>query len=159
MKIRELLQVEIWSKRTTRKILVGFAVVVGFLVAWQVLERYWLTPGERRAGKEAVVQIDAMQNLGLISDEDFDAKDKQAAGKVEAAEHAAWTDRDKGIADLISGYLMMTEVDRGEIQTTVLEWQRHASVKSSQEDLQRKLSLSGTEVRSMLRMELHGLLD
>jgi hypothetical protein len=58
MKIRELLQTEIWSKRTSRKILVVTGIVLGILALgigslYEVNER-WLTPREKSLAKGSV---------------------------------------------------------------------------------------------------------
>src|ERR1700677_3065431 len=98
MNFRELLQIQIWSKRTTRKILVWFGIVfvIGFLAlnGWHFVELHWLTGGERNAAKAALAQIEALQDAGTLSDDEFALKAKQAEAKVKAAQDAAVTYRD-----------------------------------------------------------------
>src|SRR5258708_2164631 len=104
MEIRELLQKEIWSKRTARKILIGFGIVaVGFVVLFAI-DRYWITPPERNAAKAALAQIDALQNPNHMSDAEYDAEALQAKGKVDSAVQMAWTTRDEWIAKQLWWY-------------------------------------------------------
>jgi hypothetical protein len=126
MEIRELLQKELWSKRTSRKILsvVGKAlrVVEVLLVVFVVLylvNSYWLTPSERKAGRVALEKVDALQPFSVMSGEEYGADYKQAETMVHAAEEAAWTGRDKSIAGLLSNYLMFTDMRRQEQQTII----------------------------------------
>jgi len=163
MNIRELLQIEIWSKRTSRKILVGFGVVFGTAVVGfaglYVVERYWLTPGERSSAKAAMAQIDGLQDFSSLSDEDFDAREKRAEAKVEDAKHAAVTKRDDWIALDLSFYLDETQSDKREIGEALIFWQRHLPGGTAKTELGKKLDLSGTELRTLTRFELHKILD
>jgi hypothetical protein len=92
MGIREILQTEIWSKETSRKILarvwkiakyagisigIAFAAFVLFGFVWA----HWLTTKERNAGKAALAQIEVLQNFDSASDAEFDAQAKQAKEK------------------------------------------------------------------------------
>ncbi len=74
MNVRELLQTEIWSKETSRKILRRtwrivrpVAVVSGILVLLLAVvfavEWYWLTSGERKAGRTALAKIEELEQL------------------------------------------------------------------------------------------------
>src|ERR1700728_1968783 len=120
MKLRELLQFEIWSKKTSRKILVWSGTILGFVIAflaiWILIEKYWLTPGERRAGKVALVQIDGLQDFKSMSDQDFNSNFHRAEDEVNAARMSAWTWKDKGVAWSLYWYLEATSNDREEIQ-------------------------------------------
>jgi hypothetical protein len=62
MKIRELLQTELWSKRTSRRILVGIGILVVGFFFWCAIEQYVLTPGERSAARAALVKVDELQD-------------------------------------------------------------------------------------------------
>jgi hypothetical protein len=120
MKIRELLQMDIWGKRTSRKILVGFGIVfavavIGFC-GWYVVGRYWLTPGERSSAMAALVQIDALRELGSLGNEDFASRANQAKRRVDSAEHAAWTGRDESVSMRLGIYLIMVMVERHDLQ-------------------------------------------
>jgi hypothetical protein len=116
MKIRELLQKEIWSKRTSRKILIGFGIVVVLLVVGFVvlntLDERWITPPERKAGRAALAQIEVLQNFDQMSDSEYDAGALQAKQKIDRAEQTALTAQDKRIALMLLGYFVSTEEKR-----------------------------------------------
>jgi hypothetical protein len=114
MKIRELLQTEIWSKRTSRKILVGFGVVIVGVFIWKGLDGYWITPPERNAARVALAEIDRLQNSSGMGDAEYDAGTREAKEKVSAVERAAWTSRDKLVAVSLLSYLTETDLLRSE---------------------------------------------
>jgi hypothetical protein len=116
MNVRELLQKEIWSRRTSRKILIGFGitvvvVAVGFVVL-NALDERWITPSERKAGRAALAQIEVLQNFNQMNDSEYDAGALQAKQKIDTAEQAAWTAQDKRIALMLLGYFESTDVKR-----------------------------------------------
>jgi hypothetical protein len=116
MTIREILQIEIWSKRTSRRILIGLGIVVvllvvGFIVL-NALDERWITPQERKAGRAALAQIEVLQNFDQMSDSEYDAGAIQAKQKIDAAEQAAWTAQDKRIALMLFGYFASTDEKR-----------------------------------------------
>ena len=109
MELRELLQVEIWSKRTSRRILVGLkfvaiglGVVVVGIALWIFVWTHWLTQGERSKGKIALVQVEALQSFDEMSDAEFDARSRQAQEKVNDASDAIFTAKDRQIAVYLS---------------------------------------------------------
>jgi hypothetical protein len=163
MKVRELLKYEIWSKRTTRKILVWSGAFLGFVIAfltiWILIERHWLTPGERRAGREALAQIDGLQDFQSMSAQDFSLKYHKAENEIDAARMSAWTWKDKGVTALLDWYLRGTWVDREEM----LDRER---IERTRPDIAAKEAESTLERESMekraglaLRSELHAFLD
>jgi hypothetical protein len=121
MELRELLQKEIWSKRTSRKIWLvvkrTFRVVevalVGFVIVY-LANSTWLTSPERKAGRVALGKIDALQSFSGMSEEEYVASHKQAEEMVHGAEQAAWTGRDEFIASSLSAYLEFTDIRRQE---------------------------------------------
>jgi predicted negative regulator of RcsB-dependent stress response len=98
MKFRELLRYEIWSKRTTRKIVIGFVIFAGLLYVgwktWYEFQLHWLTKGERIAAKLALQKIDALQDEDTLSDEELDFRQHEAVAALEAAGNAARTIKD-----------------------------------------------------------------
>ena len=163
MKIRELLRYEIWSKRTSRKILVwsgtflGF--VIAFLVIWILIEQYWLTPGERRAGREALVEIDRLHDFNSISAQDFNLKYHTAENDIDAVRISAWTWKDKYVTGCLYSYLEETNVDREDIQ-------ERERIERDRPDLAAKWSESSLEsestaksLRLWFRSSLHAVLD
>jgi hypothetical protein len=114
MNVRELLQKEVWSKRTSRKVLIGFGtVVVGFCV-WYALDRHWITPSERNAARAALAQIEVLQNSKEMSDAEYDVRVRRAKESVDKAEQAAWTTRDKLIAAALFLDLAGRDLQRSE---------------------------------------------
>jgi hypothetical protein len=125
MKIRELLQRELWSKSTTRKILarvgkvlVRVGIVLGVLAVVIVIvlaiEIHWMTAGERKVATEALSEIDVTQNFVYASDNDFETRFQQAKKTVEAAKRTAWTIRDKDVVMWLSIDLDSIENDRNQ---------------------------------------------
>ena len=110
MKIREILQIELWSKRTTRKILVGLGILVAssFIVfwIWSKVELNWLTHGERVAAKAALKKIDELQSAGSLADAEYEKRRSEADAAIDTAERVAKTRKDT----LIEMKLMMCSV-------------------------------------------------
>ena len=160
MQIRELLQREVWSKRTSRKILVVLATVVAGFVSWFLLDQHWLTQSERNTGRTALMQIDSLQILRSDSDDkDFDDSMQRTQRAVEAAERAAWTTRDKQIASILSGYLVLISSERDQMKSDRLMQQRHVVFAKSEQDFSEKQKSSEIEVRRLLSVTLHSTLD
>ena len=159
MKVREFLRKEIWSKETSRKILVGLGLLIVAIQVFHEVDVRWTTPSERRAGRAALVEIDALQSSAGMSDGNFAQAFKTAEAGVQVAEAAAWTTRDRGIVQLLSGYLAMTKLYYEEAGTTL---------KKGNSPNERILDRAGkscgsADISQMLRRtwkgELHGLLD
>ena len=163
MKVRELLQVELWTKRTSRKILVGFGIVFGIAVvglgALFAFERYWLTKGERNAARVALAQIEALQNCVSCSDQEFAAKDKQVEGAVEIASQSAVTDRDDSVSIALLGYLSIIESERQEPQLRRMMQERHLSIPNSDPVLEERIRSTEKETKRLLHSVLHKALD
>jgi hypothetical protein len=163
MTIRELLQYELWSKRTTRKILVKTGiflwVAIGFLTIWILIEKFMLTPGERRTGREALVQIDGLQDFNSMSVQDFNLKFHQAENVVNAARMSAWTWRDKGVSEALSLYLETTKTDREEKQIRERLEHDHPDLAPREVESALEMETTAKRVRLLFRTEIHALLD
>jgi hypothetical protein len=159
MRVREFLQTELWSKETSRKIFIGFGIVVAGLIAWTAIEQHWLTPGERKAARVAMEQIDSLQNFESISKSDFAVKDGQAKQEVDVAQRAAWTERDKEFAIALSMYLNLTEIDNEFLQRRLIMEQKHPSL--TQRDVKTAEDAAKVEKKARLfnRLFLHKALD
>jgi hypothetical protein len=104
MKVRELLQTELWSKRTTRRILVVLVVaVIAFGVVFTV-EVKWTSAGERSAARLALAELDALRKFDSGNYEGFAKKTFQADKMIDAADQAAWTLRDERIVRELRSY-------------------------------------------------------
>ena len=163
MNLRELLQYELWSKRTHRKILVWFGIVLGSLVVvvgiWLAIEWFWLTSGERRTGREALVQIDALQNLEPATGNDFDLAAQKAEGSVQVATNAAWTLKDKRVCAALGAYLVISEMKRDDERMQRLMQERHVSQSDSSLLWDEKMKMQEIETRRLIRLTLHRVLD
>src|ERR1700749_2205717 len=103
MNFREIFRVEIWSKRTTQKLLIGFALLVAGITAWIEFDEHWLTGSEREAARSGLYLVDSLQLHSSEDDQkDFDARKQKAEEAVEVAKRAAWTTRDKQVSSSLS---------------------------------------------------------
>jgi hypothetical protein len=113
MKIRELMQTEIWSKKTTWKICIAVVAFIGLWpVSWYSFERFYLSPRERNAARDALAEIDRLQESGSLTDDAFAAKAKTAEAKIRNADRVEWTERDIGVNFLLSNYLGLIQTER-----------------------------------------------
>jgi hypothetical protein len=162
MKVRELLQTEIWSKETSRKVLakvrkvlLRISIVVGILVVVLgivlAVEMSWLTAGERKVATAALAETDAMQNLVQASGSDFEARDQHAKEMVAAADRASLTLRDKSVAFDLSYYLSETEMARRDIEMRVLMQQKKIHRSDEWLKLDRNSDALNLQIRSEFR--------
>ena len=168
MTLREILQIELWSKRTTRRILVWLAVVFGSLILvlgvryW--IEYYWLTSGERRAGREALAQVEEVREVNLGDEQRFNASDRNAKEQVQAAEKAARTARDWAVAFSLDGYLASLETReysfdlRHSLELRKDLLLKYPMLKSEEED-QDKLNRLNDQMIEHYRAKLHRALN
>jgi hypothetical protein len=174
MEVREILQTEIWSAETSRKILarigkilgrlkfvgIGLAVVLVGIVLWLFVWTHWLTEGERSKGKIALVQVDALQNFDEMNDAEFDARSQQAQEKVNEAMGAAVTFKDRTTANFV--YIYLIELKQLRQQNKMQEqlysrpgYKRPGRTKES--DL--KLEKSQDDLIKIIRDAVHESLD
>jgi hypothetical protein len=173
MNFRELLQTEIWSKGTSRKILarvrkvlVRVGIVFGALAVVfgtvYVIEISWMTAGERKIATTALPEIDTLQNFVTADGNDFETRDQQAKETVMAAARAARTIRDNRVSGLLWEYLGLTESDRrmaklsaqirSRMQQRNIPWQSHPTFNGENDarEIQTRLMF-----RSAALKELH----
>jgi hypothetical protein len=158
MQVRELLQTEIWSKRTSRRILVviGIIAFVGF--SFFEIDGHWISWAERKTARAALTEIDALQSFGSMSEAEYKERLSHAKGTVEAADKAGWTRRDLAVSSLLSAYLSEVEIEKGQVELT-------NRFKDSKNENLRQMSSSdsqmiktGTMVRDYLSKVLHRVL-
>jgi hypothetical protein len=163
MKVHELLQIELWKRKPLRGILIGFGIVVGVLVVGSgvsyVADWYWLTPGERNAGKAVLAQIDSLQNLELINREDFEAREKGLPEKLKTARESAFTLRDKGIYSELFAYLLLTESERSAVWKQKQMEAGNSSAASADIEPNKKKIWAEKDQERLYRMLLHEQLD
>ena len=163
MKILELLQSVFWSKKALLRSLIGLGILIVTVVliagVWYEAELRWLTPGERKAGKAALGQIDSLQNLELISRKDFEAKESGLREKLDRAHQAAWTLLDGVVASELYFYLHSTERERAAV------WEQHrmqpgdSSIAESDRELNRRAISDEKESVRLHRAFLHKALE
>jgi Tfp pilus assembly protein PilE len=99
MKIRELLQTEIWSKDASRKVLFGLIVATVIAVigwkAWQSYQYNWLSTGERSKARAALQQIENFRKVDSEDYRDLEAGYQPVKKAIAEAESAAVTERDE----------------------------------------------------------------
>src|ERR1700735_4114036 len=120
MKVRDLLRYEIWSKRTTRRILIGVVIFIGLIFVsnwiWTEYELHWITSGERKAAKAALAEIDSLAAAGTLSDQEWEARTQQAKARIEATRRSAKTYRDVFVEDDLSLYLLEVTADHRNLE-------------------------------------------
>jgi hypothetical protein len=176
MNVRELLQTEICSKETSRKILrrawrvvrpvaIAFGVLVLLLAAVSVVEWYWLTSGERKAGRTALAKIEELEQLEKNQSGDFDVMNSQAKALVRVADERAWTLRDQRTAGLLELYRWELETEHQnrllETQIRQNEQEKHLELHADQgyRELEEKSRASQTQFVSSWRSLSHKELD
>lgn len=136
MNVRKLLQTELWSKETSRKILVGVAIFTGALVVtygiWYEVETHWSTDRERAAAKVALQRIDALQHADSLSNAEFKIRTDEVETALNAAEIAARTKKD----ELISIELMMCSMgaESARLKTLKQSWIQQGKIHESTKD-------------------------
>jgi hypothetical protein len=164
MNIRELLQIEIWSKRTTRGILKGFGIsVVALLVAFVGLKGlgyvslHWLTSGEREAARGALSLIDSLQLQYAEGDQkEFDTRLQEARKATEISRQAAKTARDMQVYFDLSSYLLEVDLDQKALRH-YSGWQQKTMDPAKSNYL--SFVSSEVEVRRVMSVRLHNTLD
>jgi hypothetical protein len=174
MEIRELLQTEIWSKETSRKILariwkilvglkyVGMSLVVAFLgfALWIFISTHWLTRGERKIGKITLAQVDALQNSDEMGDVEFLAGSKQAEENVKAAYVVAFTGRDRVTAFYLDIYLdELKHVRQYEKMREKLDYRSRYVRSDRSKELDGKIEGSNRDSIKLFGESLHQSLD
>ncbi len=158
MKFRKFLRTEVWSNRTSRKIIVGFGISLGVVISgfvlWSVVDRNWITPGERSAAKVALGKLDAFQNAGFLNDKEFVVWAKLVVRRVEDAHQAARTTRDRKIVAALMSYQFTIVANHAFQKKQVLSQQQDSNRKPGQ--WMQGFALSGIDYDSR---ELHKALD
>ena len=100
--VRDWLQTEIWSPRTTKRLLkvTGMVLLVGGIsgLAWT----YWLNPVENR---DVLAMLKQAQRIRNSSRESFGQQQEKGKEIESQAEDAAWTLRDRRIGAVASATL------------------------------------------------------
>ena len=154
MKARELLQIELWSKETSRKLLIGFGIAFGLcligLFGWYEVEVRWLTSGEREKARAALRAAEEFDKAEPLSNIEFDARRKQLDARVKAAEAAAKTIRDHSVEMRLYWYTAVVEM---EYEKRTGKWATNS------DDTSRKTDSIIAQLKEEHRKALHRALD
>ena len=164
---REVLQTEIWSKQTSRRIwkVLGCwsvtTVVLG--AAFIVVELKWLTPQERSVARNALAEIESLRKSLKGDEAEYRSRKEDAEAGAALAESQAWTRRDRKLAELLRGYLFMIEMEYEEPRMEARSQEfhrRHPERTASETDSDRAQRLqTGRQVREFVGKVLHDTLD
>jgi multidrug resistance efflux pump len=117
---REVMRHELWTKKTSQKILAGLAIVACAVLLvvwiWNQIELHWLTSGEREAARAALSQIDSLHDAVPLSAREFQIRSDQSRAKIETARKAARTYRDVTIEMDLEWYLLEAEMEERKFQ-------------------------------------------
>jgi hypothetical protein len=160
MSFREILQFELWSKQTSRKLMkvfgAGFTIFVLLVFCLYLFDTKWISSEERRTAKVALALVDSLQQQYLEGDEkDYEAKAQRAKDAVNAAVHAAMTSRDDQIANALFAYVTEIDVARGNRKTDRMMQERHIVFKYSDPESNAKLAALETELAHSVSLGLH----
>ncbi len=161
MKVRNVLQIEVWSKKTTQNILLGFGIVICSLLVtlmgWYEIDSHWLTKGERDAAKLTLQRTDELQTVVAL-DQEYKFQDDRANAALKTAAAVGRTDKDGSIQMKLSTCLAGVETAHFEIleQRLILEGKLHPMGNESNGD---RSALFLIEIGKRSCSELHKELD
>jgi hypothetical protein len=169
MNVRELLQIELWSKEASRKVVrriwrvlkpvtiaLGLLLVLLF-VSYEV-EAHWLTSGEKQAGKVALAQVEKLEALSYCRCEQFAVTNKEATNAIQFARSKAWTLRDHGLAEWLEFYRWQVETENADDLREAEIARRHLQLHADPQSEEKRRELSNETFRQ-IRGALHQLLD
>lgn len=94
-------------------------LLVVFIGAWalaavihvaELINRNWITPRERRAGVEALKDVDALRNSGSLDESAYSAVIQRADASVARTDKVAFTFRDHWVSGMLSTDLHLVKV-------------------------------------------------
>jgi hypothetical protein len=155
MTLRELLQIELWSKRTTVKIVVISAVALVLCFgSWRAYYRYWITLGVREHGGKALAQIDELQRLSASCDAGFKAKEESADRELKIADQKERTFRDITVLFQLMDYFESTRLKH----LRICNQDRFGAIEKRHPDL-KNLDDQMLSSEDQLKRRLHSELD
>jgi hypothetical protein len=107
--VREWMQTEVWSTRTSKKIVLSGLILL--LVAFGVLLifEHWSNPWEHQAAKAMLKHAEMVRSA---RSEDFSREVEAAKASEDLAERRAWTNRDQQVEAVVSGVIVAAEICR-----------------------------------------------
>jgi hypothetical protein len=102
-------------------VFIGVWVVEGVVYAGGLINHVWLTPSEKRAGAEALKDIDAVRNSTALDDRAYDALIQRAEAAVAETDKVAFTFRDHWVSGMLN-----TDLHVAKVQCNLQRARQHA---------------------------------
>jgi hypothetical protein len=93
-------------------VFIGGWALAAVVYAGELINRSWLTPSERRAGVEALKDVDALRNSSALDDGARDALIQKAEAAVAKTGKVAFTLRDHWVSGMLSTDLHLVKVQQ-----------------------------------------------
>jgi hypothetical protein len=139
-----------------------FGVLVLLLGIAFAVEWYWLTSGERKAGRAALAKVEELEQLDKNAGGGFDEMNRQAKASTAVAEQKAQTLRDRRAAGLLEIYRWELESEHEnrvrELEARAIVAERHLQWHSNPK-LEQELRNSEAQIYGSMRLMLHKELD
>jgi hypothetical protein len=137
--VREILQTEIWSSRTTKKIVVIVLVLLVFGGAISFLDEYWMNPSEHRAAEEMFKRAEMVRTA---SRDDIAEKLAIAKESEDIAEKKVWTFRDQYVEFVVSDLIAPAKACRdGELNPVLTRPEDTKAQRSRNEEREQMATL------------------
>jgi len=145
MTLRDVLQIEIWSKRTTRRLMSGFLVVFGLWMLWGVgwaVWGSWVTPFEKRAIRNALTETAKVRQFRGDESDAYRAQVAKARSAVEVC-------RKREISSYDEQIVWLVELDLDSALDDERAWQRIRQIPDSNPRKQRFINALAESDRFM----------
>jgi hypothetical protein len=93
-------------------VFIGGWALAAVVYGGELIDRSWLTPNEKRAGVEALNDVDALQNSRSLDDSAYDALIQRAEAAVARTDKVASTFRDHWVSGMLSTDLHLVKVQQ-----------------------------------------------
>ena len=107
--VREWMQTEVWSTRTSKRIVVSVLVFVVIAYGALFIFRHWSNPWERQAAKAMLQHAESIRSA---RSEDFSREVEAGKASEDVAERRVWTLRDEQVETEVSGLIGAAEMCR-----------------------------------------------
>lgn len=88
----------------------------------ELINRSWITPSERRAGVEALRDVDVLRNSGSLDENSYNTAIRRADAAVARTDKVAFTSRDHWVSGMLS-----TDLHLVKVQHQLLSARQHAA--------------------------------
>jgi hypothetical protein len=160
MTLRKLLQIEIWSKRTTRRIWFFLLVCIVVFFVWKLIDANWLTQKERVVARNALHRIEILNDANSSDVEALKREHQEVETAIQNAEAVAVTQRDKLISmDLTACSMGLESKWMDLIRQKLIQTERIKKSSADREERDKKLSIMLQSVSQNACLNLHKELD